>query len=839
MSQFPLDIEITLQIDRARAELRRFLDEAAKGVTVPLRTAGGAIGGGAGGATTLEAAEQQAVQSAMDQATNRAPGIRPSVVAPDVQSAFANMRARVDRMSATLGGVTPGEAVVSDDIRSRFAAANDRVAAMMAQVHTMGGLGGSAAATALAVMGGRAMGFPNGPSAIPISIPNAPWWGGAPQMLAGGGYPMLGTAAGGAMGPPGGGMPAMFGAAGGPLMLPAPAGAGVQQINIPNAVGGAPGGAGAASGGRLGRLSQWLGTNSYRGLLGLFAAGEINHALGAVRGADVAERLATSPEEALLARAQANVQATSGLIGGTLALIPNILDIPGSPQRTLREAQTSSTLAQRASENEQARLGITVERAYRDAFSTGGDYRADIARAEAEAESQSAPLTHKRRLLDLSLKETVTRYQQEADEYGGSSLRAYDAPKLDGQDRTQALDDLNTVNARLQEISDAKKFTVDRLTNERTLLMGQSERSRRRMQRIGLGASTRYAQLDETRGRYQDAIQAATLGNDQPLADQLGREQESATYALTRGFNDEDNQTRRGLFFGAQQASLSAGNRPTEAAISGIMAASTDRAIQMQRTGGEANSPGMQALLRTATLANIGAVVAPVVRDWQAQGIGLRGSIEQSAAILNRNPLGAALSGIQTQRDLALQQAGSLPWGMRQLSQMGINIAAQGQAAVVRQQFADQRYDVNTGLDAAINQSALRTRGGPSGQLAASLDEIVQRTRGEALNLERQGLGAEAGKRRRLGEFQVREFEANYYQGFSFQQMDPDAVATSRRGSLADMDDKFRKAERDAGKRGIGEGQGGEGNGFTKDQGETLIGLIRRLVESGLAGRLG
>lgn len=91
----------------------------------------------------------------------------------------------------------------------------------------------------------------------------------------------------------------------------------------------------------------------------------------------------------------------------------------------------------------------------------------------------------------------------------------------------------------------------------------------------------------------------------------------------------------------------------------------------------------------------------------------------------------------------------------------------------IAQQFKDQGYDINTSLDAAINQSALRTRGGTSNLLAADLDVIVQRGRAEALDLERAGLSGQSAltdEQRASKKKELAQAEKEYEQLYEEQQ---------------------------------------------------------------------
>lgn len=759
-SEFSIDIPVNLSLTQARAELRQFLEEASRGVSVPLRGGGAPGAGPQSAAESVAVAEQRAVASAMDRAQG--------------ESSARFTPAGTYRLP---GGYTPqpgyGRATLPDVYPGMGRPIESRIAESAARINNM--------STQLAEA--RAM-----QQAAPAAE-----------------------------------------------VLPVPGGAG---------------GRGAGGGSRAGRVSSWLGANSVRGIFGLLATSEINNALGAVRGADVAERAARTPEEAFLARAQANEQATSGLIGGAVALIPNLLDLPGAPQRALREAQEANAFRNIRDQTRQQQNATAANVAYRSGYAVGGRSQAEIARIEAVRRGETSTLNSE--ILDLQAKLSertpigTTRAYATPVGAGGTYTTGGEF-SLTGEARTTAQQQLKERTDRLADTNAQAKFDTEQKKREEATFLRQSTAAESTSRMTARGATSRALERQALSDQYTEAREKAVDLFGAAGGARVDRERDAAFGALEFNNQRQDDDFTRSLNLATQVQWLQNTNQPVAAAITAAVGQSSAQARNVFRAGfagrGIVSGIGGMARQLAAIGGNLAAnVAAPLIQEQQTVYQQQQGIVGQAAVLqmqLDRNPLGAQLAGIAAQRDAYLnsQQFQSLSPAAQGRLRPIVQGYAELQERYARQQDRDRRFEIGDSLDAANRQSRLRQAGGDY-RVDAVLDRIVTDTARDARQLERDRDPNNAVKRRTLGVNQLREARGDYFRSINFEEVEGGRIAAGRDRPFDAVERKFRDAEDRIGKSKDG-GPAGGGGPPTSGQMTTLIGLIQQFVNRNFVARTG
>jgi hypothetical protein len=262
---------------------------------------------------------------------------------------------------------------------------------------------------------------------------------------------------------------------------------------------------------RASPMSSILGTGSYRGLLGLLGVTEVANAAQAIREGDAAASLAGTPEEAMLARAQGIERGTSGLLGSAMAFAPNLLDMQGSPQRMMREAQTAVALRQQRDQIRAQEFSNAGDAAFRQGFVQGGTPLAEISRSRIK--TQEAMQQTQRRIAESEAALGETRI---VSQFWSAAAGLGEAPEvrenvLQGEARSTRRVQLATDRETLRNIQGEQQFIEERYGRDaaRSRRANDNETYRYGLIRGGIGTRQLARRDIETRCAEQlDADQA-------------------------------------------------------------------------------------------------------------------------------------------------------------------------------------------------------------------------------------------------------------------------------------------------------------------------------------------
>lgn len=190
---------------------------------------------------------------------------------------------------------------------------------------------------------------------------------------------------------------------------------------------------------------------------------------------------------------------------------------------------------------------------------------------------------------------------------------------------------------------------------------------------------------EEYNRRYQ-AIGQAETDEVRRRAMRFGSALEDIAKVRNRGLRDIDRNITLDVFRtqGATAASrLRTQNRPFEAAVSERM---TNLAAELftadPETRGSVAGRGLQDMAES---------FVDFARDFGHQQRQMTAQQRVSQKLLERDPLGARIAGIEGERDEALTAANQLPWGFRQIRQFAIRRGARQDINLVNQQDDDAR----------------------------------------------------------------------------------------------------------------------------------------------------
>ncbi len=673
---------------------------------------------------------------------------------------------------------------------------------------------------------------------------------------------------------------------GGPVTARTPRGGTVSDAFMESTVGGSPPpfppddpdavadrvrrGAGRYGRGRFG--GQVGNTRSFRGLLGLFGVSEVARSIEAGSFSRFQAGLATNPTDAAQAIQEGINQQTSGLLGSAAGLI---LDQSGNGPTAAR--QNILVAAAQSQALDRARDAFATARS-NEAIRTAVGVGRPVAEIQARRDAEVRRLQNERSNLTATapqLSDFASGAQPGQTSQGGA-VRASEYARF------QAAQSARNAQLRANQIEQdeaRRQATADiaRAETDQALSNSQVRRQTGLLNLQASGASDRALARVRIANDYGYRVAQAFAQGGAPAARLALAEGAAASSAQELGFTRDDARLR----FGTQQANFAANNQPLQAQLSAAVFA----ASQLRQQGYS------QTDISQNLAANIAATVAPFARNFQAGQIQSQGTGAQLTALLNRNPLGAALAGINTQQQLANQGAESLPFGFRQLAQFGINANAGLQRQLARRDDADRRFEIGAGIDESIRQSRFRQGGTEQDRIASTLDRIVSSGQAEARQLERQGYGAKtkptqaqidaatkeleeasaeysktfpddqvaarlknaqaryknvieqrdapdsslAGRRRQLAVEQVREAQKDYFRSIQFDEVSGDRIAAGRGNPFAGIGQQFKDAEtkaREASDKGAKDGP-------TGTQIQSIIDLITSIITNGFPSRAG
>lgn len=516
-----------------------------------------------------------------------------------------------------------------------------------------------------------------------------------------------------------------------------------------------------------------LGDATARGIIGLLGVQELAGASQSIREGNSDAGLASTREEAQLARARGLERATSGLIGSALTFIPNALDLDGSPQRMLREANEAVGLRQSEEQRRATGFGIEGDAAYRSGYRRGGRGYAEIERLRVET------------------RQTVEDANRKANESEGMANERTEvvrkfvgvaAPVNRDLSYTEGGGYVQESGVRLKNLSDAKK---------------QRELSVNALSQLGFAEEEYNADIGVARLSSDNAVsqakgfarainkRAIRAVNRQSIVNKYGERLTSDK----KFYGDDEGFTRNTNERDAELLQFDSSNRMDD--MRGLF------------------SRGASAIARAGNSLN-----------YARQLTGQRAVLDLTLA---RNPEGAAIAQNSNATNDRLRDTQNLPFGIRQLVQAGLRGVGSQQEQLIRRQFQSDRFETGEALDAANRQSRMRQAGGRY-QLESELDEIVTGANRDRRALQESGKQEFVAKSNTLAANRIQERRKDFYRNVRFEEARAGLIETGTGNPFGNADKPFKDAEARIGKDGGVPDQPGSADKGTQD-------LLKKLDE--------
>lgn len=557
--------------------------------------------------------------------------------------------------------------------------------------------------------------------------------------------------------------------------------------------------------------------------------------------AESSSQFAKTEEESYNIRAEGIESVGSGLFGRTAAAILKYTGL-GDVHGVARESR--ELLQARKSSDAQWTRRTTVEAnaAYRDAYyGGGGTSAAEASRAEVLANRKINELTARESELSGRLKKRKPGRWVGGGFSGGDSL-SFDANEsaqfvegdleLTGAARSTVHGELGTTRQERSDLQEQTRLDAKRRADAIAEDRSGVGSSIRRSDLVSRGASSRdIARFDlgaDASRRASAALRG--LRGEAGWADEMRRFGAESS-AMEFGFGREDRDELSALRASSLSDSYRATGQNLQASLIRTKNA-TDIAVRREM---EAGRPEVAAAIRSAGNASMGADVAARNRQIAAGLQRIETSNNVIQAQLDNNPLGGSLARIRGNRDAELNDVtdtGIGGWIQRQAITANANLQEQ----LAQRDFGRMRSDVNRRLGGAQERASLALHGGPLSGVRSAISSIMEQTDMDVRALEDQGLGDEAGRRRRLGLTQLRGAEAEFYRSIQYVSGSPRGIAGS--GNLNGVRGAFNDARNGIGDTGRGEG-GNPAGGFTPQQAAQVIEYLRQMAMQGIAALAG
>lgn len=551
-----------------------------------------------------------------------------------------------------------------------------------------------------------------------------------------------------------------------------------------------------------------LPTNSIRGLLGMAALGEIGNSITALRAGNADAQWASSPEERALIQAQALKTATGGFFGSAMAFIPDMLDSDYSPDKLVRNAKSAVEGRQMEKQSRDVRFATEGSVAYRSGLQSGGRAWGDYQRQNVERKKQIDDLKLGISDAEKSLDDRTAIVTENVS--AGMGGRGFQMTSGGEYVLAEGSDKRRETRRRLEEDRKAiKSATADKALADREAVRQRddsrlaSDNAIARAGEVARGATDReLEQSDILRKASERATAYAERYGDagegkRRNADEVKAEQKAAEFLTRR----DDQFEAAGLQARAQITRLGSQNRPGEAAILGAYESGRKEFVAAKRAG---KGPDVIAGINANMASDIGGVIAGQARNFGNQQAQLDSQNAAMSQMLNRNPLGAQITGIRAQRDAALRDASSQLPGFRQMTEFAIRRNSAQQEQLADREFGRGQFETGESLDAANRQSRLRQAGG-NNRIDAQLDQITTDAARDVRSLRDQGkddprVQANIVRRNMVAVNQIRESQDDYFRSIQFAEVSGGRIAAGQGNPFADVRKKFADAEDRVGK---------------------------------------